>query len=92
MLRGLSPPDTRARDQEGLTLLHWATDRGHEDIVTMLVDTDPELINMQVTTMDTRQTTITISIISPSLHCMGMGIFSSVLTVSCLRNHRLLGL
>ena len=52
MLRGLSPPDTRARDQEGLTLLHWATDRGHEDIVTMLVDTDPELINMQVTNMD----------------------------------------
>ena len=52
MLRGLSPPDTRARDEEGLTLLHWATDRGHEDIVTMLVDTDPELINMQVTNMD----------------------------------------
>ena len=52
VLRGLSPPDTRARDQEGLTLLHWATDRGHEDIVTMLVDTDPELINMQVTNMD----------------------------------------
>ena len=52
MLRGLSPPDTRVRDQEGLTLLHWATDRGHEDIVTMLVDTDPELINMQVTNMD----------------------------------------
>ena len=45
-LRGLSVPDTRVRDPDGLTLLHWATDRGHEDIVTMLVDTDSELINM----------------------------------------------
>ena len=45
-LRGLSVPYTRVRDPDGLTLLHWATDRGHEDIVTMLVDTDPELINM----------------------------------------------
>ena len=47
-LRELSVPDTRVRDSEGLTLLHWATDRGHEDIVTMLVDRDPDLINMQV--------------------------------------------
>jgi len=46
-LRALSDPDTRVRDPEGLTLLHWATDRGHEDIVTMLVDRDPDLINMQ---------------------------------------------
>ena len=54
-LRGLSVPDTRVRDPDGLTLLHWATDRGHEDIVTMLVDTDPELINMQVINMFNRQ-------------------------------------
>ena len=45
-LWGLSVPDTRVRDPDGLTLLHWATDQGHEDIVTMLADTDPELINM----------------------------------------------
>ena len=54
-LRGLSVPYTRVRDPDGLTLLHWATDRGHEDIVTMLVDTDPELINMQVINMFNRQ-------------------------------------
>ena len=54
-LRALSVPDTRVQDPDGLTLLHWATDRGHEDIVTMLVDTDPELINMQVINMFNRQ-------------------------------------
>ena len=47
-MRDLAPPETRERDPGGLTLLHWATDRGHTHIVTLLVDRDPELINMQV--------------------------------------------
>ena len=67
-LRGLSAPDTRVRDPEGLTLLHWATDRGHEDIVTMLVDSDPDLINMQVTNMARREL-----FSFQALLCMGLG-------------------
>jgi len=34
-------------DEDGLSLLHWAADRGHTDIARMLLDRDKDLLNMQ---------------------------------------------
>jgi len=47
MLKMLAEPLTQYRDENGLTLLHWATDRGHLDVVKMLLDRDSELLNLQ---------------------------------------------
>ena len=46
-LRELEPPLTGMVDPEGLTLLHWATDRGHTDIVSLLLERDPSLLNLR---------------------------------------------
>jgi len=34
-------------DEDGLTLLHWAADRGHIDIARLLLDRDKDLLDMQ---------------------------------------------
>ena len=34
-------------DEDGLSLLHWAADRGHTDIARMLLDRDKDLLDMQ---------------------------------------------
>jgi len=46
-LKLLAGPLTQYRDENGLTLLHWATDRGHLEIVKMLLDRESELLNLQ---------------------------------------------
>lgn len=40
-------PLTAVVDEEGLTLLHWAADRGHTDIARILLDRDKGLLDMQ---------------------------------------------
>lgn len=39
-LNNISKPIVGLRDEEGLTLLHWAVDRGHVDVVKHLLDLD----------------------------------------------------
>jgi len=40
-------PLTSLTDPDGLTLLHWAADRGHTDIARMLLNRDKDLLDMQ---------------------------------------------
>jgi len=40
-------PLTGLVDEDGLTLLHWAADRGHTDIARLLLDRDKNLLDMQ---------------------------------------------
>ena len=46
-IRQLEPPLTSLTDQDGLTLLHWATDRGHAHIVELLLQKDKDLIDLR---------------------------------------------
>ena len=36
------------RDEAGLTLLHWAADRGHCEVAKLLLDAEPLMLNVQV--------------------------------------------
>jgi len=38
---------TSFTDQDGLTLLHWAADRGHTEVVRLLLNRDKDLLDMQ---------------------------------------------
>ena len=46
-LREVQPPLSHLLDDDGLTLLHWATDRGHTDIVSLLLEKDKDLLDLQ---------------------------------------------
>eukprot|EP00092_Neocalanus_flemingeri_P013663 GFUD01014736.1.p1 GENE.GFUD01014736.1~~GFUD01014736.1.p1 ORF type:complete len:255 (-),score=67.80 GFUD01014736.1:755-1519(-) len=46
-LNQLPLPLTTMIDQDGLTLLHWASDRGHTDIARLLLNRDKDLLDMQ---------------------------------------------
>jgi len=46
-LDSLSSPLTELKDPDGLTLLHWAVDRGHTDVAKFLLCKDIGLLNMQ---------------------------------------------
>ena len=41
-----------ARDEDGMTVLHWACDRGWEEIVARIVAECRELLDVQVTTCE----------------------------------------
>ena len=43
----LQPPLTALLDPDGLTLLHWATDRGHANIVQLLLEKDKDLLDLR---------------------------------------------
>ena len=36
------------KDEAGLTLLHWAADRGHCEVAKLLLDAEPSILNVQV--------------------------------------------
>ena len=46
-IRELQPPLSQLVDPDGLTLLHWATDRGHSSIVSLLLEKDKDLLDLQ---------------------------------------------
>jgi len=46
-LAGLSLPLAQHRDTEGLTLLHWAADRGQAELAARLLEREPGLLDVQ---------------------------------------------
>lgn len=47
LTRFLNPENVKVRDENGLSLLHWAADRGHLDIAQFILNLDQSLVNQQ---------------------------------------------